>query len=156
MPIESRSRPPDDAQAAQYVLDWINGKKQKDIAPDHSSSYVCAAIRAFILRYHPHPTFIRAGGPMPYLAQANRREMAEEALRVWFDRETAEKRWERQQRESCSLRWTQEQIEDLKGELNRRSRQDPLWQVCADALGSLQFDLVDAKRLIKPMLRIGR
>ncbi len=41
-------------------------------------------------------------------------------------------------------RWTQEQIEHLKSELLLRHLLDPLWVKCADALGSLQFDLVDA------------
>lgn len=45
-----------------------------------------------------------------------------------------------------SSRWTMDQLDELKAELNRRARLDPLWLTCADAIGSLQFDLVDAKR----------
>lgn len=45
-----------------------------------------------------------------------------------------------------SARWTTEQLNELKAELNRRYLLDPLWLQCADAIGSLQFDLIDARR----------
>ena len=43
-------------------------------------------------------------------------------------------------------RWTHAQIEELKRELCRRRLLDPIFLRCADALGSLQFDLVDARQ----------
>lgn len=45
-----------------------------------------------------------------------------------------------------SSRWTMNQLDELKSELTRRARLDPLWHTCADAIGSLQFDLVDVRR----------
>lgn len=58
---------------------------------------------------------------------------------------TVELRWDWQQRLLSAKRWTELQLEELKRELQRRSSLDPLWEVCADAIGSLQFDLVDAR-----------
>jgi hypothetical protein len=42
-------------------------------------------------------------------------------------------------------RWTNQELDELKAELNRRHLLDPIFRVCADAIGSLQFDLVDAR-----------
>jgi hypothetical protein len=48
---------------------------------------------------------------------------------------------------SDDSRWVQEELEDLKRELSRRAglSGDRLFERCADAIGSLQFDLIDAK-----------
>lgn len=60
--------------------------------------------------------------------------------------ETTDPRWQWQQRWPAIRRWTEEEIAELKGEIDRRTRLDPLWQVCADAIGSLQCDLIDVRR----------
>ena len=60
--------------------------------------------------------------------------------------ETTEPRWDWQQRLPSAKRWTEPQLEELKRELQRRSSLDPMWVVCADAIGSLQYDLIDAQR----------
>jgi hypothetical protein len=41
-------------------------------------------------------------------------------------------------------RWTIEQLDELKRELGSRHLLDPIYRQCADAIGSLQFDLIDA------------
>jgi hypothetical protein len=58
------------------------------------------------------------------------------------------KRWQKKISEDRT-RWTMEEIDELKEELNKRSRLDALYIICASALGSLQFDLVDAKNTSK-------
>lgn len=60
--------------------------------------------------------------------------------------ETADPRWQWQQRWPSIRRWTEAEIAELKGELDRRTCFDPLWQVCADVIGSLQCDLIDVQR----------
>jgi hypothetical protein len=46
-------------------------------------------------------------------------------------------------------RWTTQEIDDLKAELNRRHLIDPIFVVCADALGSLQYDVTDESAVKK-------
>lgn len=57
-----------------------------------------------------------------------------------------DERWQLQQIVPIRSRWSESEIDELKAEMNRRHLLDPIYMVIADALGSLQFDLVDAKR----------
>lgn len=57
-----------------------------------------------------------------------------------------EMRW--QQKPNADTRWTEQEIDELKAELNKRHLLDPIFRVCADALGSLQFDVVDARHKV--------